>query len=72
MQATDDTAPIAKLEISADQGKSWTTIAANANAAIATLSQQGDVEVWARATDQAGNVSDVAKASGKVDSAARP
>ena len=38
------------------------TIAANANAAIATLSQQGDVEVWARATDQAGNVSDVAKA----------
>ena len=61
MQATDDTAPIAKLEISADQGKSWTTIAANANAAIATLSQQGDVEVWARATDQAGNVSDVAK-----------
>lgn len=70
MQATDDTAPIAKLEISADQGKSWTTIAANANAAIATLSQQGDVEVWARATDQAGNVSDVAKAGGKVDSAA--
>ena len=47
VQATDDTAPIAKLEISADQGKSWTTIAANANAAIATLSQQGDVEVWA-------------------------
>ena len=70
VQATDDTAPIAKLEISADQGKSWTTIAANANAAIATLSQQGDVEVWARATDQAGNVSDVAKAGGKVDSAA--
>ena len=70
VQATDDTAPIAKLEISADQGKSWTTIAANANAAIATLSQQGDVEVWARATDQTGNVSDVAKASGKVDSAA--
>lgn len=70
MQATDDTAPIAKLEISADQGKSWTTIAANANAAIATLSQQGDVEVWARATDQAGNVSDVAKVGGKVDSAA--
>ena len=60
VQATDDTAPIAKLEISADQGKSWTTIAANANAAIATLSQQGDVEVWARATDQ----------GGKVDSAA--
>ena len=70
VQATDDTAPIAKLEISADQGKSWTTIAANANAAIATLSQQGDVEVWVRATDQAGNVSDVAKAGGKVDSAA--
>ena len=70
VQATDDTAPIAKLEISADQGKSWTTIAANANAAIATLSQQDDVEVWARATDQAGNVSDVAKAGGKVDSAA--
>ena len=70
MQATDDTAPIAKLEISADQGKSWTTIAANANAAIATLSQQGDVEVWARATDQSGNVSDVAKTGGKVDSAA--
>lgn len=70
VQATDDTAPIAKLEISADQGKSWTTIAANANAAIATLSQQGDVDVWARATDQTGNVSDVAKAGGKVDSAA--
>ena len=52
VQATDDTAPIAKLEISADQGKSWTTIAANANAAIATLSQQGDVEVWARATER--------------------
>ncbi len=70
VQATDDTAPIAKLEISADQGKSWTTIAANANATIAALSQQGDVEVWARATDQTGNVSDVAKAGGKVDSAA--
>ena len=70
VQATDDTTPIAKLEISADQGKTWITIAANANATIATLSQQGDVEVWARATDQAGNVSDVAKASGKVDSAA--
>lgn len=40
VQATDDTAPIAKLEISADQGKSWTTIAANANAAIATLSSR--------------------------------
>ena len=70
VQATDDTTPIAKLEISTDQGKTWITIAANANAAIATLSQQGDVEVWARATDQAGNVSDVAKAGGKVDSAA--
>ena len=70
MQATDDTAPIAKLEISADQGKSWITIAANANATIAALSQQGDVDVWARATDQTGNVSDIAKASGKVDSAA--
>ncbi len=70
VQATDDITPIAKLEISADQGKSWTTIAVNANATIATLSQQGDVEVWARATDQTGNVSDIAKASGKVDSAA--
>ena len=70
VQATDDTTPIAKLEISADQGKTWITIAANANATIAALSQQGDVDVWARATDQTGNVSDIAKASGKVDSAA--
>ena len=70
VQATDDTTPIAKLEISTDQGKTWITIAANANATIAALSQQGDVDVWARATDQAGNVSDVAKAGGKVDSAA--
>ena len=70
VQATDDTTPIAKLEISTDQGKTWITIAANANATIAALSQQGDVDVWARATDQTGNVSDIAKASGKVDSAA--
>ena len=69
VQATDDTAPIAKLEISADQGKSWTTIAANANAAIATLSQQGDVECGLAppirpATFRRG------QAGGKVDSAA--
>ena len=70
VQATDDITPIAKLEISTDQGKTWITIAVNANATIAALSQQGDVDVWARATDQTGNVSDIAKASGKVDSAA--
>ena len=70
VQATDDTAPIAKLEISADQGKSWTTIAANANAGHCHAFPAGRCRSVARATDQAGNVSDVAKAGGKVDSAA--
>lgn len=71
VQASDDSGlPAAKLEISTDKGANWKTVASNANAAVQTIATQGDVEVWARATDAAGNVSDVAKASGKVDSAA--
>ena len=71
VQAADDSAaPVARLEISTDQGGNWTVVATNANAGVAAISVQGDVEVWARAVDRAGNVSDIAKANAKVDSAA--
>ena len=64
-------APVAKIEVSTNQGKNWTTVAANTNAAVYSLAKAaGDVEVWARATDAAGNVSDIAKVTGKVDAAA--
>lgn len=62
-------APIAKLELAVGDG-AWVTVGTNVNTAVKAVTGEGIVRVRARATDAAGNVSEIAAAEARVDATA--
>ena len=62
-------APIAKLELAVGDG-AWVTVGTNVNTAVKAVTGEGIVSVRARATDAAGNVSEIAAAEARVDATA--
>lgn len=62
-------APIAKLELAVGDG-AWATVGTNVNTAVQAVTGEGIVSVRARATDAAGNVSEIAAAEARVDATA--
>lgn len=62
-------APIAKLELAVGDG-AWVTVGTNVNTAVQAVTGEGIVSVRARATDAAGNVSEIAAAEARVDATA--
>lgn len=62
-------APIAELELAVGDG-AWVTVGTNVNTAVQAVTGEGIVSVRARATDAAGNVSEIAAAEARVDATA--
>ena len=60
---------MAKLELAVGDG-AWVTVGTNVNTAVKAVTGEGIVSVRARATDAAGNVSEIAAAEARVDATA--